>query len=150
MVTAGIMEYDPATTTYVLPPEHAAFLVGAGSMTPMARANTVLARHVPADRRLQEGRTRNDPGSCVSGCTLTCAGISATTTRRSGSAMRATGPGVIHSEKGDGALTRHERAVLEACDRVQVITVPGRSFFLPIEESATVARLITEALAPAR
>lgn len=57
---------------------------------------------------------------------------------------------VIHSEKGDGALTRHERAVLEACDQVQVMTLPGRSFFLPIEESATIASVITEALAPVR
>jgi len=56
---------------------------------------------------------------------------------------------VVHSEKGDGALTRHERAVLEACDHVQVVTLPGRSFFLPIEESATIASLITGALAPA-
>ena len=56
---------------------------------------------------------------------------------------------VVHSEKGDGALTRHERAVLEACDHVQVITLPGRTFFLPIEESAAIARVITEALAPA-
>jgi pimeloyl-ACP methyl ester carboxylesterase len=57
---------------------------------------------------------------------------------------------VVHSEKGDGGLTRHERAVLEACDQVQVITMPGRSFFLPIEESAAIAGLVTEALAPAR
>src|SRR5215469_10949445 len=47
MVTAGIMTYNPADATYLLPPEHAALLVGPASMTPMARANTVLARHVP-------------------------------------------------------------------------------------------------------
>ena len=46
MVTAGIMHYDPADATYSLPREHAALLVGPASMTPMARANTVLARHV--------------------------------------------------------------------------------------------------------
>jgi SAM-dependent methyltransferase len=47
MVTAGIMHYNPANATYLLPPEHAALLVGPASMTPMARANTVLSRHVP-------------------------------------------------------------------------------------------------------
>jgi SAM-dependent methyltransferase len=46
MVTTGIMQYDPADATYTLPPEHAAMLVGPASMTPIARANTVLARHV--------------------------------------------------------------------------------------------------------
>jgi pimeloyl-ACP methyl ester carboxylesterase len=55
---------------------------------------------------------------------------------------------MVHAEKGDGGLTRHERAVLETCDHVQVITLPGRSFFLPVEEPATIARLITEALTP--
>ena len=57
---------------------------------------------------------------------------------------------VIHSEKGDGDLTQHERAVLEACGHVQVITLPGKSFVLPIEESAAVARFVSEALAPPR
>jgi len=57
---------------------------------------------------------------------------------------------MVHSEKGDGALTPYERAVLEACDHVRVITLPGRSFFLPIEESATLAGLIAEALPPPR
>lgn len=46
MVTTGIMDYNPADATYTLPPEHAALLLGPGSMTPIARANTVLARHV--------------------------------------------------------------------------------------------------------
>lgn len=56
---------------------------------------------------------------------------------------------MIHAETGDGGLTRYERAVLEACDHVQVMTLPGRSYFLPNEESAAIARVITEALAPA-
>ena len=47
VVTAGIMEYDPAHATYTLPPEHAALLVGPASMATTATANTVLARHVP-------------------------------------------------------------------------------------------------------
>jgi pimeloyl-ACP methyl ester carboxylesterase len=53
---------------------------------------------------------------------------------------------VIHAEKGDGGLTPHERAVLEACDHVQVITRPGRSFFLPNEDPAAIASVIIEAL----
>src|SRR5215469_8232296 len=46
MVAVGIVQYNPADATYLLPPEHAALLVGPASMTPIARANTVLARHV--------------------------------------------------------------------------------------------------------
>jgi pimeloyl-ACP methyl ester carboxylesterase len=57
---------------------------------------------------------------------------------------------VIHSQKGDGGLTAHERAVLGACDHVQVMTLPGRSFFLPNEEPATIASVIAEALAALR
>ncbi|HEY7325983.1 MAG TPA: alpha/beta hydrolase [Streptosporangiaceae bacterium] len=57
---------------------------------------------------------------------------------------------VIHAEKGDGGLTAHERAVLEACDHVQVITRPGRSYFLPNEDAAAIATVIVEALAPVR
>jgi hypothetical protein len=48
MVTGGIMNYDPATTTYLLPPEHAAFLSGGGAMNmaPLSQVNTLLAKHV--------------------------------------------------------------------------------------------------------
>jgi pimeloyl-ACP methyl ester carboxylesterase len=38
---------------------------------------------------------------------------------------------VVHAEKGDGALTQHERAVLEACPHVRVVTIPGQSSFSP-------------------
>src|SRR3954469_17385912 len=37
---------------------------------------------------------------------------------------------VVHAEKGDGGLTEHERAVLEGCAHVQVVTLPGAVFFL--------------------
>ena len=40
---------------------------------------------------------------------------------------------VVHAEKGDGGLTPHERAALEGCPRVRVVTVPGQVFFLPNE-----------------
>src|SRR5436309_11426688 len=33
---------------------------------------------------------------------------------------------VVHAEKGDGALTQHERAILEACPHVRVVTLPGQ------------------------
>jgi pimeloyl-ACP methyl ester carboxylesterase len=56
---------------------------------------------------------------------------------------------VVHAEKGDGALTEHERAVLEACGHVDVVTIPGHVFFLPNEASARIADLIVEALAAA-
>jgi SAM-dependent methyltransferase len=58
LVTAGIVEYDPATRRYALPPEHAACLTGPGSLnlTPLARLNTLLARHVDGvTRAFREG-----------------------------------------------------------------------------------------------
>jgi pimeloyl-ACP methyl ester carboxylesterase len=56
---------------------------------------------------------------------------------------------VVHAEKGDGGLTEHERAVLEACPRVRVVTVPGKVFFLPNEVPERIADLIVQALAEA-
>jgi len=57
---------------------------------------------------------------------------------------------VVHAEKGDGALTAHERAVLEACPQVRVETWPGHIFFLPNEVSARIADVIVQALAQAQ
>lgn len=54
---------------------------------------------------------------------------------------------VVHAEKGDGALTSHEREVLSACPHAHVMTLPGESFFLPVEAPDVVANLITDALA---
>ncbi len=56
---------------------------------------------------------------------------------------------VVHAEKGDGGLTPHERAVLEACPRVRVVTVPGQVFFIPNEVPERIAGVIVEALADA-
>jgi pimeloyl-ACP methyl ester carboxylesterase len=56
---------------------------------------------------------------------------------------------VVHAEKGDGALTQHERATLEACPRVRVVTVPGQVFFLPNEVPERIAGVIVQALAQA-
>src|SRR4051812_40865183 len=56
---------------------------------------------------------------------------------------------VLHAEKGDGGLTQHERAVLEACPHVQVMTLPGQVFFLPNEAPERVADVIAAALAEA-
>jgi SAM-dependent methyltransferase len=49
LVTAGIVEYDPATRQYSLPPEHALLLTGEGSLNlaPISRLVTSLAPHVP-------------------------------------------------------------------------------------------------------
>jgi pimeloyl-ACP methyl ester carboxylesterase len=54
---------------------------------------------------------------------------------------------VVHAEKGDGGLTRHERATLEAAPQVRVVTVPGHVFFLPNEVPDRIAEVIVEALA---
>ena len=50
MVTGGIVDYDPATLSYTLPPEHAICLTGEGSMNlaPFSKATTVLSSHVKA------------------------------------------------------------------------------------------------------
>ena len=56
---------------------------------------------------------------------------------------------VVHAEKGDGALTQHERAMLEACPTVRVVTIPGHVFFLPNEVPERIADVIVQALAEA-
>jgi pimeloyl-ACP methyl ester carboxylesterase len=56
---------------------------------------------------------------------------------------------VVHAEKGDGGLTQHERAVLESCPHIQVVTIPGNVFFLPNEVPERIADVIVEALAKA-
>jgi SAM-dependent methyltransferase len=50
MVTGGIMDYDPATTIYRLPAEHAACLAGSGAMNlaPFSQLTTHLAKQVEA------------------------------------------------------------------------------------------------------
>ena len=47
VTTGGIIEYDEASGTFSLPPEHAALLTTPTGMGPVAVANTVLAKHVP-------------------------------------------------------------------------------------------------------
>lgn len=47
MATSGIVDYDPATETFVLPAEHAALLLGPASMAPLAAMNRVLGKYVP-------------------------------------------------------------------------------------------------------
>jgi SAM-dependent methyltransferase len=48
MVTGGIIDYDPATATYRLAPEHAVCLAGDGplNLAPLSQLNTHLAKHV--------------------------------------------------------------------------------------------------------
>ena len=54
---------------------------------------------------------------------------------------------IVHAEKkGDGGLTDGERETLEACDHTRVVTIPGSSFFLPVEESSPIADVIVQAL----
>ena len=54
---------------------------------------------------------------------------------------------IVHADKGDGRLTTQERRSLEDCPNVSVVTISGRSFFLPNEHPAELAALIVEALA---
>jgi pimeloyl-ACP methyl ester carboxylesterase len=56
---------------------------------------------------------------------------------------------IVHAEKGDGGLTEAERRTLETCSHTQVVTMPGRVFFIPNEAPQQVAELIIDALASA-
>ena len=53
---------------------------------------------------------------------------------------------VVHGERGDGGVTDDERRTLEACPQISVVTIPGASYYTPVEEPALVAKLINEAL----
>jgi pimeloyl-ACP methyl ester carboxylesterase len=53
---------------------------------------------------------------------------------------------LVHTEKGDGGLTAEERAGLEQCESVHLVTLPGASTFLPEERPAEVAAVIAEAV----
>jgi pimeloyl-ACP methyl ester carboxylesterase len=53
---------------------------------------------------------------------------------------------VVHAEKGDGGLTRQERATLAACPHTTLVTIPGTSYFIPNEEPGLVASVLAEAL----
>jgi len=53
---------------------------------------------------------------------------------------------VVHGERGDGGVSDEERRTLEACPQISVVTIPGASWFTPVEEPALVAKLIREAL----
>ena len=68
-----------------------------------------------------------------------------------GSAVRLCRTGVpswvVHAEKGDGGLTNEERHDLEVCPTATIVTIPGSSYFVPIEEPGLVADLVLKALA---
>jgi pimeloyl-ACP methyl ester carboxylesterase len=53
---------------------------------------------------------------------------------------------VVHGESGDGGVTDHERRILGACPQINLITIPGTSYFTPNEEPALVAGLVAQAL----
>jgi len=42
---------------------------------------------------------------------------------------------VVHGESGDGGITMEERRTLQAYPQIQVVTIPGRSFFTPSEHT---------------
>jgi len=54
---------------------------------------------------------------------------------------------VVHAEKGDGGLTPDERATLEGCPSVRLVTIPGSVMLLPNEVPGRLAEVIGEALA---
>jgi pimeloyl-ACP methyl ester carboxylesterase len=54
---------------------------------------------------------------------------------------------VVHAEHGDGGLTDEERRALEACPNIELVTLPGKVFFLPNEVPGPIAEVIGQALA---
>ena len=56
---------------------------------------------------------------------------------------------VVHAEKGDGDLTDDERRTLEACPHAQLVTIPGKVFFLPNEVPEPIAAVVLEAVGTA-
>ena len=56
--------------------------------------------------------------------------------------------GTLHAYL-DGELPSVERAALEACPHVRVVTLPGHVFFLPTEVPERIADVIVQALAEA-
>jgi len=57
---------------------------------------------------------------------------------------------IVHAEKGDGGLTDSERTTLQACPNVQLVTIPGKVFFLPNEVPERTASVVLEATVQAR
>jgi len=53
---------------------------------------------------------------------------------------------VVHAEKGDGGLTDHERATLQAASNVTLVTIPGSVFLLPDEAPRQTASVIATAV----
>jgi pimeloyl-ACP methyl ester carboxylesterase len=119
----------------------------------LKKVAAAIAKHapVPAERReqLRADFTRNNPRDMRLGLQAYLRWLH----RDDDPAQRLCETGVpawvVHAEKGDGALTAHERSVLDACPQVRVVTLPGKVFFLPNEVPGQVAQLVVQALAEA-
>jgi pimeloyl-ACP methyl ester carboxylesterase len=121
----------------------AALKKGAGAMVKQAA--------LPPERQaqLRTDFERNDPGDMRRGLQAYLRWLHRDDDRARRLCEAGVPAWVVHAEKGDGGLTQHERAVLEACPHVRVVTIPGTVFFLPNEVPERVAELIVEALAEA-
>ena len=53
---------------------------------------------------------------------------------------------VVHGQTGDGGITDDERRTLQAYSWIQLVTIPGRSFFTANEQPALVAGIVNAAL----
>jgi pimeloyl-ACP methyl ester carboxylesterase len=123
------------------------------SSTTSTRGAAAMVKHaaVPAERRaqLRADFLRNDTDDMRRGLRAYLRWLN----RDDDPAQRLCETGVpawvVHAEKGDGALTAHERSVLAASPHVRVVTVPGTVYFLPGEVPRRIADLIVEALAEA-
>jgi pimeloyl-ACP methyl ester carboxylesterase len=113
---------------------------GAGSMVKKAK--------VPPERQaeLKADFARNNSADLVKGLRAYVRWLAADDGRAERLCKAGLPTWVVHAEKGDGALTPQERATLEACPNVHVVTIPGHVFFLPNDIPDQIADFILEAL----
>jgi pimeloyl-ACP methyl ester carboxylesterase len=111
-------------------------------------ASMVKRIPVPSDRQaeLRDDFRRNNPHDMRVGLKAYRHWLNEGNGRAAGLCKAGVPIWVMHAEKGDGGLTRHERSVLNACPHVQLITLPGKVFFLPNEAPRRVAEAIVAAL----
>jgi pimeloyl-ACP methyl ester carboxylesterase len=125
-------------------------IAGTLPMTVLRKGVASMVKHapVPPDRQaeLQADFARNDTGDMRRGLQAYLRWLHRDDDRARRLCETDVRAWVVHAEKGDGALTQHERAILEACPHVQVVTIPGHVFFLPNEVPERIANVITEAL----
>jgi pimeloyl-ACP methyl ester carboxylesterase len=128
---------------------HLGRVLGGLPVTVMIKGVTSMVKRIPVSPErqdeLRDDFRRNVPSHAMGGLRQYLGWLK----RGDGRAARLCEAGiptwVVHAEKGDGGLTDEERATLEACPHVHLITIPGHVFFLPNEVPERIAEVVVEA-----